>query len=1377
MSDSSKPHCFKTVIEDSYPLSPMQQGMLFHSLRADLAGVDIEQVLCTLHEDLNLPAFEQAWQRIIERHPVLRTSFHWEGSDEPVQIVHRSVEFLVARQDWQHFSAEEQKNRLDTYLEADRRQGFDLAQAPLMRLAIFQISQAEYQIVWTFHHILLDGRSLLILLKEVFGIYETLCQGQTLPLSPSRPYRDYIQWLKQQGSFESAGYWRQLLNSFDTPTPLPGIGTAGNLTCSAGPGNAQLNLSEEMTAALRSLAEQYNLTPNTLVQGAWGLLLSYYSGNQDVVFGATRACRHSALEGAESMVGLLINTLPVRVQIAPDKPLLQWLQELRSQHIAVRPYEHTPLAEVQKWSAVPPGTPLFESIVVFENYLLTTELKRQGGNWQRREFHLFEHPPYPLVLTGNLDAELRLRIFYDRQRFEFATIARLLQHLHTLLEGMVTHPGRCLGELPVLTEAERHQILVEWNATDVEYPRHLRLHDLVEAQVARSPAAVAVVFDGQRLTYRELNQRANQLAHHLQTLGIGPEVTVGICLQRSLEMVIALLAVLKAGGAYVPLDPTYPPERLAHILTDAELAVILTQETLLPILPESGVPTLCLDVHWQKIAHECKENPVSPATAENLAYIIYTSGSTGQPKGVLIEHRGAVNTILDVNRRFGVNSQDRVLAVCSLNFDLSVYDILGLLAAGGTVVLPQPAIAPDLNHWIDLMEQEQVTLWNSAPPVMQTFAGYLVDCDRSLPHCLRLVLLSGDWIPITLPDLIRQLKRGAEPIEIISLGGATEASIWSILYPIGAIDPSWKSIPYGRPMANQQFYILNPQRQPVPVGQIGELYIGGDGVGRGYHNRPDLNAIKFLPDPFRKQPGARLYRTGDLGRYRPDGTIEFLGRTDHQVKIRGFRIELGEIEAVLMQHPAVREAAILAQEDVLGNKQLVAYLVPQRERGTGACDRTIWTKALLGAALPIGSPSDLLIHSIRSYLKEKLPDYMVPAAFVLLEGLPLTPNGKLDRKALLTPSFAQQSGSDSGAAFGTPEDDIQRQLVEIWQEFLGVQPISVKDNFFELGGHSLLAVRLWSKVEKAFNQKLPLITLFQAPTIEQLAERLRQPADAATPFCPSLVVIQPGNSQRKPPLFCIHTLGRGLIFCRPFVRYLDPEQPIYGLSTQIGNENFGSNQVEALAQHYVQQMRQIQPEGPYLLVGLSFGGLVAFEMACLLEAQGQTVSLLAMLDTRSPYALRSLSLAEQLAEHWQQLREMGPQYLFQKLLESMAGQARSIANWIHHMGLELGVQLFRLLSCPLPDRLQDYLFERENVRSAALYVPGYYSGSVTLFKAMEERGGVKLRLGPDLGWQKLVEQLLIHEIPGDHLKMLEEPHVQILGRELQQCISRAIANQ
>jgi microcystin synthetase protein McyA len=469
---------------------------------------------------------------------------------------------------------------------------------------------------------------------------------------------------------------------------------------------------------------------------------------------------------------------------------------------------------------------------------------------------------------------------------------------------------------------------MDWNHTAVEYPTQLRLQDLFEAQAEQTPTAIAVVFDRQDLTYGELNQRANQLAHHLQRLGVQSEVPVGICIQRSLEMIVGLLAISKAGGAYVPLDPTYPADRLAHILSDSGIGVVLTQTSLLPLLPPE-MQSICLDGDWAAIAAQPATNPICSASSTNLAYVIYTSGSTGKPKGVLIEHQGAVNTILDVNRQFQVGAGDALLAVCSLNFDLSVYDVFGVLGAGATIVLPQPAIAPDLNEWIDLMEREQVTIWNSAPPVMQMFAGHLEDHDRRLPSSLRVVMLSGDWIPTPLPDTIRTLKTGQSPIAIMSLGGATEASIWSIWFAIDAVDSTWKSIPYGRPMANQRFYILDEQLAPVPIGATGELFIAGDGVARGYHNRPDLNRTKFLPDPFSPQPRAQLYRTGDLGRYLPDGNIEFLGRIDHQVKIRGFRVELGEIETTLLHHGMVREAAVLAHGERSAEKRLVAYVVPK----------------------------------------------------------------------------------------------------------------------------------------------------------------------------------------------------------------------------------------------------------------------------------------------------------------------------------------------------------------------------------------------------------------------------------------------------------------
>jgi amino acid adenylation domain-containing protein/thioester reductase-like protein len=593
------------------------------------------------------------------------------------------------------------------------------------------------------------------------------------------------------------------------------------------------------------------------------------------------------------------------------------------------------------------------------------------------------------------------------------------------------------------------------------------IHQLVEHQAAQTPDAIAVTFQDQRLTYQQLNEKANQVAHYLQTLGVQSETFVGVCIERSFEMVIALLGILKAGGAYVPLDPSYPSERIAFMIEDSQLPILLTQTYLHQSIPQHKGLTIFVDAIWDEIDQYPTDNTSSGVQPNHLAYAIYTSGSTGKPKGVLIEHQGAVNTILDINERFGVGPQDRVLAICSLNFDLSVYDIFGLLAAGGTIVLPKPAIAPDLDHWVDLMNREHITLWNSAPPVMQMLTGYLEKSNYSLPNSLRLVLLSGDWIPLALPDSIRKSIVGEDhSVEIISLGGATEASIWSIFYPICQIDPTWKSIPYGKPLTNQSFHILDDHLKTLPEGTVGELYIGGLGVARGYLNRPDLNATKFVYDPAGQSANGRLYRTGDLGRYLSDGNIEFLGRIDHQVKIRGFRVELGEIEALLAEHQNVNQVIVVTREDVSSNKQIVAYVVMaaklQRQ------NLQVTTKIL------------------RNYLKQKLPEYMVPAAIVALEAFPLTPNGKIDRRALPVPKW----GVEEEGNYVAPNTSTEIKLTKIWAQFLGVEPISIHDTFASLGGHSLLLVQLISQINEAFLVEMSLICFLENTSIFGLAQAI-----------------------------------------------------------------------------------------------------------------------------------------------------------------------------------------------------------------------------------------------------------------------------------------------
>jgi amino acid adenylation domain-containing protein len=913
--------------------------------------------------------------------------------------------------------------------------------------------------------------------------------------------------------------------------------------------------------------------------------------------------------------------------------------------------------------------------------------------------------------------------YYDTSAFSKDSIARLVDQFEIFLQGIADNPHQPISHLPLLTAQEQYKILVEWNQTQIAYPQDICLHELFSAQVQRTPEATAAICADQTLTYQQLDDAATHLAFSLQRLGVTPESLVGICMERSLDVLVGLLGILKAGGAYVPLDPTYPQERLAFMLSDSQVSILLTQASLVSKLPQHSVHTICLDTHWKTQTHQesritLKGNEAgrkdalhNEVTANNLAYVIYTSGSTGQPKGVMITHRSVVNTLLDINRRFQVGSGDRVLALSSLSFDLSVYDIFGSLAAGGTVVFPRPG-APDPAHWLDVMQQAQITLWNSAPAVMEMLVDYIKLHLQKLPLSLRLVLLSGDSIPITLPDQVKAHSESSESIEIISLGGATEAAIWSICYPIGSSTSAWLRIPYGKPLANQQFYILNPQHQPVPVDIIGELYIGGVGVARGYLNRPKLNAEKFLRDPFQKQSESSagfLYKTGDQGRYRPDGTIEFLGRTDHQIKIRGFRIELGEIEAVLVQHPMVQQAVVIPHSGLHQERFLVAYVVPS---GT------------------------LTEDTLRQFLKPKLPDYMIPAAWVLLDALPLTPNGKIDRQTLLKVHPVHLQSRD----FVIPQNALETQLAKIWENVLGIQPIGIRDNFFELGGESLLAIKLFSQIEQQFDQRLPLATLFEAATVESMARRLRQ--REKLPNWSALVPINPAGS--KSPFFCIHGAGGSVLYYRPLAHHLGQKQTFYGLQAQwVDGDEPTHTCIEEMAAHYVREILAVQPMGSYRLAGHSLGGNVAFEMAQQLQAQRKCVEILALIDTTPNLQFSERNLAYycyRIATYW----EYGGVFGFLKRLGS-------------------AVQL-RFKEAFDKETYQAELLWKEHTKMLANYQHRSYQGNLILFQSTE----YQLRY-PDIQrqWAKFVSgDIHCHAIQGNHDNLLKEPFVQSLARQL-----------
>jgi amino acid adenylation domain-containing protein len=1035
---------------DQYGLSPLQEGMLFHHLLGEHSGVDIQQIVIDLNEPLDVAAMQRAWQQAVDRHAVLRTSFLSEGLAEPLQRVHQAVRISVERHD---------PGGADSYLQTDRRRGFDLREAPLMRLALFHFGGERYRMVWSFHHILMDGRGYRIVLPEVFRFYDALCRGEALVLPDPQPFRDYVEWIRSQDLSAGTEFWKGKLKGFTAPTPLL-VDRSADPNKQDSFGEADLQLPLETSGRLRAFARSEGLTLNTLIQGAWALLLSRYSGEEDVVFGATKTTRRSTVPGAESIVGLFLATIPVRSRVAPDRPVRDWLKELRAEWVSLRDYEHTPLVAIRKASDVAGGAPLFETLVVFENQRLDNALRDQIGEFPRRVFQMLGQTNYALALAAYDDPEILLNLGYDSRRFGEQTIRRMLGHVRTLLEGMVAHPEGRVADVPLVTEGEREQLLSGRNDSKAEYPRHLCLHEWFEAQVDRTPDNVAVVFEDSSLTYRELNARANQLAHYLRRLGVGAETLVGLRTERSLEMVVGLIGILKAGGAYLPVDTVYPKDRVAFMLDDAEVRVLLTQEPLLASLAESRVRVVCLDTEWESIAQESTDNLPSTAGPDSLAYVIYTSGSTGKPKGCLVTHYNVVRLMQATDCWFHFHDVDVWTLFHSHAFDFSVWEIWGALLYGGRLVVVPYWVSrsPQLFH--QLLHEQRVTVLNQTPSAFRQ----LIQADEAAGDAdlaLRLVIFGGE--ALELESLRPWFERhGDRRPQLVNMYGITETTVHVTCRPLSFEDvQKGRGSVIGGPIPDVRLYILDAQLQPAPIGVPGEICVGGAGVARGYLNRSELTRERFIDDPFSTQSGARLYRSGDLARRLANGDVEYLGRIDQQVKIRGFRVELGEIEAALRQHPAVKQAVVVAREGTPGDKRLAAYLVPS---GDAVLDR----------------------GELRALLKQTLPNYMIPADYVVIAAIPISPNGKIDRNALPRPVRSQELNQPEDS-FCAPRTPMEERLAEMWRELLKLDRIGTRDNFFELGGNSLLAVQLAVRTRSTFGVELRLARFFDSPTIESLA--------------------------------------------------------------------------------------------------------------------------------------------------------------------------------------------------------------------------------------------------------------------------------------------------
>jgi len=1039
-------------IEAIYSLSPVQEALLSQGRDAANPKLNSGQVSFILQGRLEVTAFERAWRLTVERHPMLRTSFVWKRVERPLQIIYKKADISLALHDWRELAQPDQQNELELLREAEFNRAFSPSELPQFRLTLCRTAEDTHLFLWTYARLILDAYSLPLLLKEAFALYAGCCEGRQIQLKPVRSYGDYVDWLTKQDLSAAEPFWRQELKGFSVPTPIEVDRPVGDFSGAVEEyGKARIRLSSATSAALRALANDYQLTLSTLLQGAWALVLNRYSGQGDIVIGAMVSGRPKHLSEAESIVGPLGNSLPVRIEIPFQTTALEWLQRIEAHILCLRRFQHTSAAQIRSFIDLPEGPPLFDSCVIVDDYPSLDFLPFGGEALQIFDIENSDGANSPLTLKALPEDGLILEAKYDHRRFADDQVIRLLRHVEAALEGIIANPFRAVLQLPRMTDGESQQLLVEWNNTRTEYPRGRCIHHLFAAQAAERPDSIAVLFEANQLSYGELNRRANQLAHWLRLSGVGPEVLLGICAERSPEMIIGILGILKAGGAYVPLDPAYPLERLAFMLEDAQTSLLLTQEKVADVLPTYWGQVICLDSDWESIAQCSDADPISETAPENLAYVMYTSGSTGKPRGVCVTHRNVVRLVKETCYA-SFTAEEVFLQLAPVSFDAATFEIWGSLLNGAKLATC-PASIPSLEDIGEAISRYGVTtLWLTAG-LFHLMVNERLDDLRPLKQ----LLAGGDVLSIKHTE---EVKKNLAGLNLINGYGPTESTTFTCCYPVSGVGQERGSVPIGKPISNTTVYILTTDLEMLPIGVTGELYIGGDGLARGYMNRAELTAEKFIPNRFSDAPGARLYKTGDLARYLTDGNIEFLGRKDHQVKIRGFRIELGEVEAVLNQHPLVQDVVVTAREFPHDDKRLIAYVVGDEEAAISRDD-------------------------LRSFLKKKLPEHMLPSAFIILDRLPLSSNGKVDRSALPEPEYEASASEES---FVHPMTYIEESLSEIWAEVLDVKRVRVNDNFFDLGGHSLLATQAISRIRNIFQIDIALQSLFNARDLESFAK-------------------------------------------------------------------------------------------------------------------------------------------------------------------------------------------------------------------------------------------------------------------------------------------------
>lgn len=1043
----------KKNIAAIYPLSPLQQGILFHSVDTPESGAYFQQSVLTLRGNLDPMALQNAWQEVVQRHAALRTVFVWEHQEKPFQVVLDGVELPWRSLDWRGLSVADRLVKSEEFLENDRKRGFDLSKGPLFRVALVRLEERLYELIWSFHHLLLDGWSTMLVLNQVFEQYDAVVCNVDLVRAPTISFSNYISWLQKQSSDAAGKFWSNALQGLSNPMPIvkaPKTSRGRQSKFSS----EEITLSESFTAELAGQARSRHLTLNTLVQGAWAALLSSYTGSVEPVYGLVVSGRPPSLAGVESIVGMFINTVPARMQLRPEESISAFLQRMQNFQSEASQFEYCSLAELQGWTDVPRTRGLFDCIYVYEstNSLVASADDRPGSGIKVESFHAFEQTNYPLCMVVGPGRRLLLRMNYDREYFEPADIRLMLTRVQRVLAQMCQNPDALIGSLDLVTAEELPQAAVVGNGPAI--PVTKCVHRLIEEQITRTPDAIAVVCADQRITYRELGLRSEYLTRRLRGLGITQEDRVAVLMSRSVNLVVSLLAVLKAGAAYVPLDAGTPDSRLEFMLKDCGVQVLLTDSNTAMRTGFSGTRINVSEIAFTEKNPPSSVDPEPDAESPQLdqaAYVIYTSGSTGRPKGVIVTQRGFANYLANwVIAAYPVSAGRGAVVSSSIAFDLTVTGIFGPLLSGREVwLIPE---GDETDGMANVLQNVGGFSMVKLTPAHLELLNQQIGAGR-MAGCTHSFVVGGEALGL---QTVHTWLTSAPRTAIFNEYGPTEATVGCSVYQLPPTIGNSAAVPIGRPVTNTRLMVLDGWLRHVPEGIAGELFIGGDGLARGYIGRPEVTAEKFIPDPFSHRPGDRMYKTGDRARFLADGNLEFLGRTDEQIKIRGFRIEPGEIEVVLREFPPVKEAMVMVNRGTDGQAQLIAFVAPRADEDGE--------------------------RRLRDHLKSNLPGYMSPSRIVWLDRLPLNANGKVDRKALAS---MDHSSLELARQYVAPRSSSEATLASIWQQVLGVERVGINDDFFALGGHSLMMGQVAARIRQAFQVAVSPRLFFESPTVAE----------------------------------------------------------------------------------------------------------------------------------------------------------------------------------------------------------------------------------------------------------------------------------------------------